>query len=192
MGAGADSVAFTVAFTVAVTVTFADTNTVSDTNANTVSETFSSSCSANRIVVLGRLKGPRFAPASPPLTRPALADVREPHKEVLMKTYKLALEMVREVAEINKRIDRQDRDLARQLRRASMSVPLNINEGMYSRGKNRGARLTDAMASAKESVACLEVAAAVGYVGASGTERCLARLDHLVAALWNMVHKPWR
>jgi hypothetical protein len=32
---------------------------------------------------------------------------------------------------------------------------------MYS----RGARLTDAMASAKQSVACLEVAVAVGYVG---------------------------
>jgi len=36
---------------------------------------------------------------------------------------------------------------------------------MYSRGKNRGARVPDAMASAKESVACLEVAVAVGYVG---------------------------
>jgi hypothetical protein len=30
-----------------------------------------------------------------------------------------------------------------------MSAPLNINEGMYSGGKNRGARLTNAMASAK-------------------------------------------
>ena len=45
-----------------------------------------------------------------------------------------------------------------------MSVPLNISEGMYSRGKNRSARLSNAMASAKESVACLEVAVAVDYL----------------------------
>lgn len=77
--------------------------------------------------------------------------------------YRLAVETVREVSLANRRIERRDRDLARQLRRASMSVPLNINEGMYSRGKNRSARLTDAMGSAKESMACLEVAVAVGY-----------------------------
>ena len=73
-----------------------------------------------------------------------------------------------------------------------MSVPLNINEAMYSRGKNRSARLTDAVASAKESVACLEVAAAVGYVGKESIAECLDQLDHLVAALWNMVHRPWK
>jgi four helix bundle protein len=109
-----------------------------------------------------------------------------------MKTYELALNTVRDIAVINRIIDRHDRDLARQLRRCSMSMPLNINEGMYSRGKNRSARLTDAMASAKESVACLEVAAAVGYVEQQTLAECLAKLDHLVAALWNMVHRPWR
>jgi len=109
-----------------------------------------------------------------------------------MKTYELALDTVRDIAAINRIIARNDPDLARQLRRCSMSVPLNINEGMYSRGKNRGARLTDAMASAKESVACLEVAAAVGYVGRDSITECLGQLDRLVAALWNMVHRPWR
>ena len=109
-----------------------------------------------------------------------------------MKTYELALDTVRDIARINPIIARNDADLAHQLRRCSMSVPLNINEGMYSRGKNRGARLTDAMASAKESVACLEVAAAVGYVDADAIKPCLNQLDHLVAALWNMVHRPWR
>jgi four helix bundle protein len=100
--------------------------------------------------------------------------------------------MVREVAALNRRIERRDADLARQLRRASMSVPLNIGEGMYSRGKNRSARLTDAMASAKESMACLEVGVAVGYLDPETIREALAQLDHLVAALWNMVHKPWR
>jgi hypothetical protein len=48
------------------------------------------------------------------------------------------------------------------------------------------------MASAKESVACLEVAAAVGYVERDAIAGCLEQLDHLVDALWNMVHRPWR
>ncbi|MEM7136016.1 MAG: four helix bundle protein [Myxococcota bacterium] len=109
-----------------------------------------------------------------------------------MKTYKLALDTVREMAPLIERIARRDQDLARQLRRASMSMPLNINEGMYSGGKNRSARLTNAMASAKESVACLEVAEAVGYLDVASIEKSLRQLDRIVAALWNMVHKPWR
>ena len=109
-----------------------------------------------------------------------------------MKIYELALNAVRDIAAINRIIARNDQDLARQLRRCSMSVPLNINEGTYSRGKNRGARLTDAMASAKESVACLEVSVAVGYLDSAAIAESLAQLDHLVAALWNMIHRPWR
>ena len=109
-----------------------------------------------------------------------------------MKTYKLSLATVREVAPLSQRIGRHDSDLARQLRRSMSSVPLNIAEGMYSRGKNRGARLTDAMASARETMACLEVADAAGYLDAASISQPLKQLDHLVAALWNMVHRPWR
>jgi four helix bundle protein len=151
-------------------------------------------CSLNRIVVLGRLKAePLRGRLRRALTRPVRDDGKGVStKEILMKTYELAVQTVRDIAAVNQIIARQDPDLARQLRRASMSVPLNLNEGMYSRGKNRGARLTNAMASAKESVACLEVAAAVGYVGRDKIAECLEQLDHLVAALWNMVHRPWR
>jgi len=63
---------------------------------------------------------------------------------------------------------------------------------MCSGGKNRGARLTNAMASAKESIACLEVAEAVGYVDEGSIKAPLDQLDRIVASLWNMVHKPWR
>ena len=109
-----------------------------------------------------------------------------------MKTYQLALGTVRDIAPLIERIARRDPDLARQLRSAAMSVPLNINEGMCSGGKNRGARFTNAMASAKERVACLEVAEAVGYVDEGSIKAPLDQLDRIVASLWNMIHKSWR
>jgi four helix bundle protein len=57
-----------------------------------------------------------------------------------------------------RRIELRDRDLGRQLRRASCSIALNVAEGMYSRGGNRQARYHTALGSARETLACLEVA----------------------------------
>jgi four helix bundle protein len=54
--------------------------------------------------------------------------------------------------------------LGDQLERALISVPLNVAEGAYSRGKNRQARYQSAAASAREVPACLETAEALGWV----------------------------
>jgi four helix bundle protein len=51
-----------------------------------------------------------------------------------------------------------------QLERALISVPLNLAEGAYIRGKNRYARYQSAAASAREALACLETAKALGCV----------------------------
>jgi four helix bundle protein len=48
------------------------------------------------------------------------------------------------------------------MERALISVPLNLAEGAYSRGKNRQARFQTAAASAREVQACLETAQALG------------------------------
>ena len=50
------------------------------------------------------------------------------------------------------------------MRRAATSIALNVAEGMYSRGGNQPARYHTALGSARETMACLEVAAALGYV----------------------------
>jgi four helix bundle protein len=55
--------------------------------------------------------------------------------------------------------------LADQMERALVSVPLNVAEGAYSRGKNRQARFQSAAASAREALACLETAEAMGFTG---------------------------
>lgn len=55
--------------------------------------------------------------------------------------------------------------LGDQFERALISVPLNVAEGAYSRGRNRQARYQSAAASAREALACLETARALGWVG---------------------------
>ena len=61
-------------------------------------------------------------------------------------------------------IERRDPDLGRQLRRAAASVALNLAEGQGNEGGTRRQRYLSALGSAREVVACLEVARAFGYV----------------------------
>jgi four helix bundle protein len=63
-------------------------------------------------------------------------------------------------------IERQDRDLASQLRRAASSVVLNLAEGSGSSGGVRTQRYRTALGSARETWSCLLVAQRFGYVEA--------------------------
>jgi four helix bundle protein len=105
-----------------------------------------------------------------------------------LRIYDVALAMVREVAAVARQVERRDPDLARQMRRSSTSVVLNMREGTYARGGNKAARYQTAMAEAVETAGALEVAVAAGYMGSSGTERTLDRLDHIVAVMWKLTH----
>jgi four helix bundle protein len=64
-------------------------------------------------------------------------------------------------------------------------VALNLAEGMYSRGKNRGARYHNALGSARETLACLEVAVVCGYL--QQDPGLHDRLDRIVATLVKLV-----
>jgi four helix bundle protein len=68
------------------------------------------------------------------------------------------------IVPVVRRIELKDKDLARQLRRCSVSVALNVAEGMHGRGGNRTARYHTALGSAQETLACLKAAEACGYV----------------------------
>ena len=46
----------------------------------------------------------------------------------MLRIYVVIIEIVREVRPVAERIGRHDRDLARQLKRASVSVALNVAE----------------------------------------------------------------
>jgi four helix bundle protein len=84
----------------------------------------------------------------------------------VLNIYPVVIEFIAALRPLLSQIERRDRDLGRQLRRASSSVALNLAEGMYSRGELRTARYHTALGSMRESQSCLEVAEAFGYVRA--------------------------
>ena len=83
----------------------------------------------------------------------------------MLRIYPVILEVLNKLQPALRRIELKDKDLGRQLRRCAASIALNCAEGMYSRGHNRSARYHSALGSARETLACLEVAQAFGYLG---------------------------
>lgn len=99
----------------------------------------------------------------------------------MLRIYPVILEMLRELRPVLAAIERRDGDLARQLRRAAPSVALNTAEGMGSRAGHRTERYGTALGSARETLACLDVAEALyGIVAAPSLRQ---RLDHIVGTL---------
>jgi four helix bundle protein len=99
-----------------------------------------------------------------------------------LRIYSVAIEMVRELRPLMEKIKTRDSNLADQMRRAVTSIPLNLQEGMYSHGGNVRARFHTALGSAAEVRACLDVAEALGYV--EGVDEGLRdTLDRVVATL---------
>ena len=103
----------------------------------------------------------------------------------MLRIYGVVLEVVRGVKPVIEEIERKDPDLARQMRRAACSVALNVSEGMYSRGKNRGARYHTAMGSMRETLSCIEVSEALGYLR-SVEPALLGRIDDVLAVLYRL------
>ena len=103
-----------------------------------------------------------------------------------MKIYVVALEMVKSVHALSRKVQRQEPDLARQMRRCSASVPLNLAEAWHARAGNRTARFDSAIQEAREAIASLDVSVACGYLTQMEASRDLDRLDHIVAACWRL------
>jgi four helix bundle protein len=82
----------------------------------------------------------------------------------MLRIYSTVLEVLSGLRPVITAIEAHDRDLARQLRRAASSVALNVGEGSGSHGGTRRERYRNALGSARETGACLDVALALGYV----------------------------
>ena len=85
-------------------------------------------------------------------------------------------------------IERVDADLARQLRRAVMSVPLNIAEGANQVGKRREFHYRVALGSAREACSAVQVAHAAGYIAAASKE-LINEFNTVIGSLHRCVFK---
>ena len=103
----------------------------------------------------------------------------------MLRVYEVARECCREVGTLARTIDKVDRDLARQMRRAMCSVLLNMREGSLSQGGNRNARYHSAAGSANEVIGCLEAAEDLGYARVDA--RLHAKLDRVAGTLVRVV-----
>jgi four helix bundle protein len=81
-----------------------------------------------------------------------------------LRIYPVVLELVRRCAPKLAVLRQRSAALGDQFERALISVPLNVSEGAYSRGRNRQARYQSACASAREALSCWETAHALGWV----------------------------
>ena len=104
----------------------------------------------------------------------------------MLRIYPICLHMVRDVRPVVDQIGQFDRDHARQLRKSSLSVPLNVAEGSGSSGGTRRVRYENALGSARETLANVQVAEAIGYVERVDPE-LLDRLDRIIGTLVKLV-----
>jgi four helix bundle protein len=100
-----------------------------------------------------------------------------------------AISVVALAREVVESIQRKDRDLGSQLRRALSSIALNVAEGFgCTRGSAR-VRFETALGSLKESIAAIEVAVGWGYVSRNDAARLLASLDSLGARVYGLTRR---
>jgi four helix bundle protein len=104
----------------------------------------------------------------------------------MMMVYRKSVSVVAGLGAVAKQIGRHDQDLARQLRRACVSMPLNIAEGEHGRGRRKPASFGVALGSARESRACLDVGVALGYLDEGIDPNLCDELDHVIAMLYRL------
>ena len=102
-----------------------------------------------------------------------------------LRIYVDSVQLIRQLRPTLIKIDQHDRDLARQMRRALASIPLNIAEGEGRKNGHARVRFQTAMGSANEVRACIEVAEALGYVDADAV--LIDVLDRIARTL-NRLH----
>ena len=100
----------------------------------------------------------------------------------------VALELIGAVRPILSKVEKRDPGLAKQLRSALTSIPLNLSEGNRRLGKDRTHLWSIAAGSADEARTCLLIALAWEYVEQATLEEPLELLDRVLAMLWKLTH----
>ena len=98
----------------------------------------------------------------------------------------VSVELIRELRPLVPIIEKHDRDLADQLRRAASSVTLNLGEGQRSYKGTKHKHYAIAHGRAGEVKAALLTAHAWGWIAHDCS--ALDILDRLLALLWKLTH----
>ncbi len=101
-------------------------------------------------------------------------------------SYEVSLELIQSLRPLVPAIERHDRDLADQLKRAASSVVLNLAEGQRLTKGNKPKHYAIAHGSANEVRAAIQTALAWGWLEDAGAQ--LAICDRLLALLWRLTH----
>jgi four helix bundle protein len=105
-----------------------------------------------------------------------------------MDALEVAIQLVAALREPVTRLERVDRDLASQIRRAASGVALTLDEGRRREGKDRLHLFRVAAGSAAEVRTALRVAEAWGHLDGATLELVRALLDRELAMLWRLAH----
>jgi len=103
--------------------------------------------------------------------------------------YPVVLEFIGSLRPLLAQIERRDRDLGRQLRRASSSVALNLAEGFGATAGNARPRFETAQGSLREAQAGIRVAVAWGYVSAAAVGPVLESMNCLGGRVFGLVRR---
>src|SRR5262249_15207942 len=104
----------------------------------------------------------------------------------MLRIYEVAIEMVGGAAGVADAIERRDADLARQMRRAAASVALNVAEGAGNTAGHKRQRYQTALGSAREVMACIDVAKAMRYIDRVD-DALVDQVDHVIATMVRLV-----
>ena len=106
----------------------------------------------------------------------------------MLQVLDVSLAAVRALRPLVVVVQRHDRDLASQLRRAASSIVLNVAEGNRSQGANARVRFFTAAGSTSETRAALKLASAWGYFSDDQASDAEALLDRVAAMLCRLTH----
>ncbi len=109
-----------------------------------------------------------------------------------MKVYRVSVCMVSEVhSQVIPHVRAGgDREIADQLHRASRSVALDVAEGLgLLPGKRQRNHFQIALGSARETMACIDIAVATGLVSEKSVAPVADRVDHVCAMLWKLTRR---
>ena len=103
-----------------------------------------------------------------------------------LDVYRCAIAFLGQVTPLSEKLPRGYGPLADQLRRAALSVPLNIAEGNGRQGKDAAHHYTIARGSALECAAILDACEALRFVASPETMPLRELLERVVCMLTKM------